>query len=212
MTVAFPRLAMFAGALFLSFALPAKAAFVALSDPTFGPGSITQDTATGLEWLDISFTVGLSYNDVAVEFGPGGDFEGFAHATLAQVDALFLNAGFTITDGTLRNEDIPAANHFIAFLGESASAAGVGTNSGGVTSTIASNGNPRVAYVLLSILDDAATAYGAGAAPATFGFDQAGGGTGQWLVRPAATLVPLPAAFGLLGGALTLLSLAAPRR
>lgn len=212
MTRTLPKLALAAGALFLSFALPARAAFVALNDPAFGPGSITQDTATGLEWLDIDLTAGLSYNDVAAGFGPGGAFEGFAHASLEQVDTLFLNAGFSATDNVLRNEDIPAANHFFAFLGISASAQGVGSSSFGVTSTTAFTGNPRVAYVSLSIPDDGASAYALGAPPSTFNFDQTSPGTGQWLVRPAATLVPLPAPFMLLGGALGLLSLTATRR
>lgn len=55
-----------------------------------GDGMVTRDTLTGLDWLDVTLTVNQNYDQVRT-----GDFyrQGFRHATLAEVSALFLNAG-----------------------------------------------------------------------------------------------------------------------
>ncbi len=44
-------------------------------------GRFTTDTDTGLDWLDVTETVNMSYNDVIKEMGIGGKFEGFRYAT-----------------------------------------------------------------------------------------------------------------------------------
>ncbi len=71
----------------------AGAALISLDDPVFGAGSITRDTATGLDWLDVPISQGRTFLDVAGEFGSGGDFEGFRHATEAEFQSLVVNAG-----------------------------------------------------------------------------------------------------------------------
>ena len=53
----------------------------------------TTDTYSGLDWLDLTETIGMSHNDVALELGPGGIFDGWAFATANQVESLFDNAG-----------------------------------------------------------------------------------------------------------------------
>lgn len=55
-------------------------------------GSFTTDTATQLDWLDVTASVGRSYDDVATQFGPGGDFAGWTFATTEQFVALMVNA------------------------------------------------------------------------------------------------------------------------
>jgi hypothetical protein len=62
-------------------------------DPVFGVGAITYDSETGLEWLDITESSNKSFNYVSTQFGPGGEFEGFRHATLAEVEELWIHAG-----------------------------------------------------------------------------------------------------------------------
>jgi hypothetical protein len=57
-------------------------------------GATTVDTDLGLEFLDLTASQGRSYNDVAGQFGVGGDFEGWRHATTAEVSALFTHGGF----------------------------------------------------------------------------------------------------------------------
>ncbi|HEX7036351.1 MAG TPA: hypothetical protein VF210_11280 [Pseudomonadales bacterium] len=59
-----------------------------------GDGLLTLDTETGLEWLDWSYTINLSHADVASNFAPGGEFEGFRYATLSELVTLYTNVGF----------------------------------------------------------------------------------------------------------------------
>ncbi len=57
---------------------------------------LTQDTKTGLEWLDLNATVNRSYDDVAAGFG-GYTTSGFRFASRSEVDQLFANAIATVT-------------------------------------------------------------------------------------------------------------------
>ncbi len=63
------------------------------NDPTFGSNSVTIDTSTGLEWLKVSFSAGLSYQQVIVDTQPGGIFDGFRFATTPEVLDLMQSAG-----------------------------------------------------------------------------------------------------------------------
>ena len=58
-------------------------------------GTTTIDTDTGFEWLDLTTTVGLSYNDIDSELGLGGAFEGWRYATGTEIEGLFESAGGT---------------------------------------------------------------------------------------------------------------------
>lgn len=49
----------------------------------------TLDTVTGLEWLDVNLTVGVSYFTVEEQFLPGGDLEGYRHATENEIQDVF---------------------------------------------------------------------------------------------------------------------------
>jgi hypothetical protein len=62
---------------------------------------LTQDTQTGLEWLDLNATVNRSYDDVAAGFGGYTTTAGFRFASRSEVDQLFSNAIATVigTDG-----------------------------------------------------------------------------------------------------------------
>lgn len=95
----------------------ARGTLVSLADPVFGPDSTTLDTATQLVWLDLTFSTNRSFNDVSSELGPTGDFAGFRYATLAEVDALYLNAGFSATDGVFRAIDYPVVQYLASLLG-----------------------------------------------------------------------------------------------
>ena len=54
-------------------------------------GTYTTDTATGLDWLDLTASIGLSYNNVSSQFGAGGAFAGWRYATGAELTTLLLN-------------------------------------------------------------------------------------------------------------------------
>jgi hypothetical protein len=54
------------------------AAFVSHDLHSSGDGLVTLDTATNLEWLDVTASLQRSYNDVVSQLGPGGNFQGSA--------------------------------------------------------------------------------------------------------------------------------------
>jgi len=66
----------------------------------FGVDSLTIDTNTGLEWLDWTESTNISYPDIVEQFGSGGDFEGFRHATSREIITLLrnLDVGFILDD------------------------------------------------------------------------------------------------------------------
>ena len=78
-------------------------------------GDTTVDTATGLEWLDLTKTVGLSINQALATGFVTSD--GFSHATVAQVNTLFLNAGFLTTNNVNNPANNPAANLLTSLMG-----------------------------------------------------------------------------------------------
>jgi hypothetical protein len=55
-------------------------------------GTYLSDTNTGLDWLDVTATVNMSYSDVSTQLGAGGLFEGWRYATAAEFG--------TLVDGT----------------------------------------------------------------------------------------------------------------
>jgi hypothetical protein len=78
-------------------------------------GNSMIDTGTGLQWLDLTETLGSSWN--TVEGSTLVTNDGYVHATVAQVQTLFLNAGFLTTDNANNVLNDPAAADLLAFLG-----------------------------------------------------------------------------------------------
>jgi PEP-CTERM motif len=75
----------------------ASAALVSEDSP-FGTDTITLDTDTGLRWLDMTLSNGLSHDEVLQALQSGGTFEGFRLATSAELGQLFANAGFDLNE------------------------------------------------------------------------------------------------------------------
>lgn len=92
-------------------AAPSRAALVSVDDARFGPGGVTRDSETGLEWLDLLSTTGLWPERVLFHLRPGGRLDGWRYATLAEVGELFRHAG--IPDLTIGVEPVrwTEANH-----------------------------------------------------------------------------------------------------
>jgi hypothetical protein len=67
-------------------AVPARASII-------DNGTYTTDTATGLDWLDVTASIGLSFNQVSAQFGASQQFEGWRYATVAELTTLLANAG-----------------------------------------------------------------------------------------------------------------------
>jgi hypothetical protein len=80
-------------------------------------GNVVQDSNTGLEWLMMSQTVNKSPDRIMA-----GDYglkaSGWVHATISQIETLFLNAGILKPfDMTLSPWNFDATNHLISLLG-----------------------------------------------------------------------------------------------
>jgi hypothetical protein len=57
-------------------------------------GDFTTDTDTGLDWLDLDLTLGLSTNQVIAQTSLGGTFDSWQVATLDQVHTFMTNLGW----------------------------------------------------------------------------------------------------------------------
>ena len=79
-----------------------------MADTFFGADSITLDTDTGLEWLDVTLSTNRSYVDVSAEFGAGGDFEGFRYASADELLTLFSNANIPNVNNYSAANVVPA--------------------------------------------------------------------------------------------------------
>ena len=82
-------------------------------------GNITQDTGTGLEWLDLTESTGFSLDDV---LGGAGGFlaDGWNVAHVLDVDQLFLNAGWDGVDNVADNGNpatLVVVNTLLGLLG-----------------------------------------------------------------------------------------------
>ena len=77
----------------------------------------TVDTVTGLEWLDLTESLNLSYNDVAAQLSTGGMFEGYRYANTTEMEDLF-NA-FTLPQVPPDVDHDPTAGYsFINLFGQ----------------------------------------------------------------------------------------------
>lgn len=99
----------------LLFAAPVSAQLVSnnLYDP--GDGLLTWDSGTRLHWVDLTETQNLSYN--AVLASDLVTVEGFRHATSAEVETLFLNAGFLTGPNVNNPINDPAADLLLDLMG-----------------------------------------------------------------------------------------------
>ena len=78
---------------FCMIATSANGSLLGIDWQTAGDKALTQDTTTGLQWLDLSASSNRSFSDVSTQLGVGGDFEGFRYASEVEVRTLFSNAG-----------------------------------------------------------------------------------------------------------------------
>ena len=122
--------------------LPAKADLYQVDDPRWGADSLTLDTRTGLTWLDLPFSLDLSYSQAEAEMLPGGEFAGFRHATAVEVASLYASAGFGegfIPAFTAGSQDVVSLISLIGATG--------GTDTAGITGSLDSHGLALLAYL-----------------------------------------------------------------
>ena len=88
----------------------------------FGANAVTRDTATGLEWLNLTFSTNRGVDEVQAGLGPGGMFAGWRYATRDEVCALG-DGHFGLTDCdtfSFTPLNVAAAQTFINLLGPTA--------------------------------------------------------------------------------------------
>lgn len=59
------------------------------------------DGLTGLDWLEVTETIGMSYDGVSAQLGAGGDFAGWSYATSAQVVTLWGYFGVDLSESAV---------------------------------------------------------------------------------------------------------------
>lgn len=173
-----------------------NAALVSI-DSDFGTNTLTHDSVSGLEWLDVTITSGDSYATVADQIGSGLLYDGFRFATRQEVFNLWDNAGLAHYLTGTGSQPNSALNTFTSFLGNTANDAGCLSCVGPIGFTAVDTG---VFYQY--------GAYGTsnfGFAPFVDNLFNAGDNptssiTGSWLVT--ASPVPVPAAVWLFGSGL----------
>ncbi|MGB8274729.1 MAG: PEP-CTERM sorting domain-containing protein [Alphaproteobacteria bacterium] len=96
-------------------AVPARAALLEFDLFAAGDKLVTRDTNTGLDWLDVTSTLGLSYNQA--EASSFVTALGFRHATVAEVQALYSDFGIGIQDGSFVGANFAGAEQLISLMG-----------------------------------------------------------------------------------------------
>lgn len=103
---------------FTSFTL--SASVVSTDWQAAGDNLITHDTVSGLDWLDLTETNGLSYDFVSRQLVTSGQFDGWRYATNTEVVALWNNFGINLSAGqptSINGFLDPAVAQAAGFLG-----------------------------------------------------------------------------------------------
>lgn len=172
---------------------PAMAALVEMDLQSSNDKLLTLDTDTGLEWLDVTQTLGLSINDIIN--GAGSWFnQGFRYASDNELVALWSHVGLTSDLFSLDPSYLPAAYEFQSLLGfvqtdpQTRSSTGMTPTLSGTTKL------SRIAYVNIFNNNDVNSCYDCFF---QYSYDYRENFYGSWLVKESAP-VPIPATAWLL--------------
>ena len=83
-------------------------------------GIYTTDTESGLDWLDLTETRGISYFDMLSNIDSGGALSGWRYATILEVSSITQQLGLsdTIIHGTASSEDRAAITLLNSYFGD----------------------------------------------------------------------------------------------
>jgi len=184
---------------------PLRAGLILTDDPSFGANTLTIDTSSGLAWLNVTLTVGMSYNQVLAATLPGGEFQGFRYATAPEVLDLYNDAGIPGNGFyPLSSPAVPSIQSLVSLVGVTFTQYG---NPGviGITGTAYLPG-VELSSSLYCTMENGTTGYLVNGAPSGYGVTYGTPTVGSWLVYS----VPEPASWCI--GALCGLSLLLSRR
>jgi len=193
----------------LVFSTPLRAVLILTGDPAFGANTLTIDTSSGLAWLNVTLTAGLSYNQVLAATLPGGEFQGFRYATAPEVLTLYNDAGIPGRGFyPLSSPAVPAIQSLVSLVGVTFTQYG---NPGviGITGADVLSGTSQLSSSLICTIENGTTGYLVTGVPSdatAYGVTYGAPTVGSWLVYS----VPEPASWCI--GALCGLSLLLSRR
>ncbi len=143
----------------------------------WGAGSLTKDSATGLQWLDLNLATNISYKSMLTEQGGGGVYAGFRYATANEVETLFINAGTPdVNSGSAAN--VAAAQGLIALIGASNSFRG-NDEIFGITGTATATGS--VSAIIDHVFNNGVAFYDINAVTSpVYGLDYHNAPVGNW--------------------------------
>lgn len=181
----------------------ANAALVEQDWKISGDKLITYDTATGLEWLDLTQSVNRTYNDVASQFSLAGDYQGFRFATYTEVTGIVHGLGITISGSFLNRGEQQKVADLLSLVGVTRTVPNF-ENSGDLWQSFAFHKSygglyNQYEYTVLEVH------FGTGRTALEGAYNtqpnQSAPQLASYLVRPA-SVVPIPAAYWLLGSGL----------
>jgi hypothetical protein len=112
---------------------------------------LTRDLDNGLDWLDVTQTMsGLfnrSYDDIVSQLGAGGEFEGFRHASVTELNALWVSAGIPDIDAGGTAANFSPVENLIMLIGNTSPNPVSSTFSQGLLANSNSPGTHQIGYM-----------------------------------------------------------------
>ncbi len=166
-------------------------------DNEFGQNAGTVDSAQGLEFLDLTLTTNMSYDQILPMLGSGGAFEGWRHATYFEVNTLVNNAGIQVDFNPGEYYSTPNLVHqeFVELIGANWDYrfADIGYGSMGFTQETLDNGEQSTfAVIVFEQLENYGAVFSHQSRPLSEQFTD----TGHWLVRE--NTIPAPSSLSML--------------
>jgi len=152
-------------------------------------GNYSRDTESGLDWLDVTQTLNMSYNDITSAFG--GSLAGWSYATGAQLEELLNHAGGTAPYTGYSSANNGIADPLTALLGRTQETTAVRSTHGILADTLSQYQWVGIIYDCSGFgtcaTEDYIDVFGQVQLP-----DEPSSYIGSFLVRPSSVPEPIP--------------------